>query len=45
MGWDDRPPRGFTNPLEVAEEKEKVKKGTGAKAPAVEKVAGAAATG
>ncbi len=36
MGWDYRPPRGFTNPLGRMEEKEKVKKGTAAKAPALD---------
>lgn len=44
MGWDYRPPRGFTNPLGEAEEKEKGKKGTGAKAPAAEKLREAAVT-
>jgi hypothetical protein len=44
MGWDYRPPRGFTNPLEVAEEKEKGKKGGAVKAPAAEKLAEAAVT-
>lgn len=33
MGWEYRPPRGFTNPLEEAEEKGKGKKGAGPKAP------------
>lgn len=38
MGWDYRPPRGFTNPLGEVELKEKVKKGTAAKAPAADKL-------
>ena len=37
MGWDYRPPRGFTNPLGEAEEREKVKKGSAAKSPAADK--------
>ncbi|MDD2735232.1 MAG: hypothetical protein PHF56_14945 [Desulfuromonadaceae bacterium] len=44
MGWDYRPPRGFTNPLGEIEEKGKVKKGTAAKIPAMEKVAEAGVT-
>jgi hypothetical protein len=44
MGWEYRPPRGFTNPLGKAEEKEKGKKGTAAKAPAADKVTEAAFT-
>ena len=38
MGWEYRPPRGFTNPLVAAEEREKGKKGTAAKAPAADKL-------
>ena len=38
MGWDYRPPRGFTNPLGETEEKGKGKKGGTAKAPVVEKL-------
>jgi len=37
MGWEYRPPRGFTNPLGEVEGKEKLKKGT-AMAPAVDKL-------
>jgi hypothetical protein len=37
MGWDYRPPRGFTNPLSETEEKEKGKKGAAAKSHAVDK--------
>ena len=39
MGWDYRPPRGFTNPLGEVEEKEKGKKSAAAKAPAASKTA------
>jgi hypothetical protein len=42
MGWDYRPPRGFTNPLGEEGGKGKVKKGTAAKAPAADKVPEAA---
>lgn len=42
MGWEYRPPRGFTNPLGESGEKEKVKKGTAAKAPAADKLPEAA---
>jgi len=38
MGWDYRPPRGFTNPLGEVEGKEKVKKGGSVKTPAAEKL-------
>jgi hypothetical protein len=38
MGWEYRPPRGFTNPLGRTEEKEKVKKGGAAKTPVADKV-------
>ena len=38
MGWDYRPPRGFTNPLGEVERKEKMKKGTSVKAPVVDKI-------
>lgn len=38
MGWDYRPPRGFTNPLGEVEEKGKGKKGAAAKAPAADKL-------
>ena len=44
MGWDYRPPRGFTNPLVVTEEKVKVKRGTTAKAPEEDKLQDAAVT-
>jgi len=44
MGWDYRPPRGFTNPLGEAEEKEKVKKGSAVKTPAAVKLPEAAVT-
>lgn len=44
MGWDYRPPRGFNNPLAEPEEKEKMKKGTGDKAPAAVKVEEASVT-
>lgn len=44
MGWDYRPPRGFTNPLGEAEEKEKGKKGTATKSPAAVKTLEAAIT-
>ena len=37
MGWEYRPPRGFTNPLGEVEGKEMVKKGAAAKSPAAEK--------
>jgi hypothetical protein len=39
MGYTYKPPKGFTNPLGATDEKEKVKKGTAAKAPAVDKTA------
>jgi hypothetical protein len=39
MGWEYRPPRGFTNPLGEVGEKGKGKKGVAAKIPAAEKVA------
>jgi hypothetical protein len=38
MGWDYRPPRGFTNPLGEAEEKGKRKKGAASKAPTEDKL-------
>jgi hypothetical protein len=38
IGWDYRPPRGFTNPLGEVEEKGKGKKGSAVKVPAAEKV-------
>ena len=44
MGYEYKPPRGFRNPLAEAEEKEKVKKGTAAKAPAADKVPETAAS-
>ena len=44
MGWDYRPPRGFSNPLGEAKGKEKVKRGTAAKAPAADKLPEAAVT-
>jgi hypothetical protein len=44
MGYEYKPPRGFNNPLAEAEEKEKGKKGTGAKAPAADKLPEAAVT-
>ena len=37
MGWEYRPPRGFTNPLGEEIGKEKGKKGTAAKGPATDK--------
>ena len=37
MGYEYKPIRGFTNPLVEAEEREKAKKGTTARAPAAEK--------
>lgn len=37
MGWDYRPPRGFTNPLGEGEAKAKVKKVSTAKAPLANK--------
>jgi hypothetical protein len=42
IGWDYRPPRGFTNPLGETEGKEKVKKGAGGKVSAVDKLPEAA---
>ena len=44
MGWDYRPPRGFSNPLGGAKGKEKVKKGSPVKAPAADKLPEAAVT-
>jgi hypothetical protein len=44
MGWDYRPPRGFSNPLGEAKGKEKVKRGTAAKTPATDKLPEAAVT-
>jgi hypothetical protein len=44
MGWEYRPPRGFANPLGVVEGKEKMKKGTEAKAPAAAKLSESAIT-
>lgn len=44
MGWDYRPPRGFTNPLGEPEETEKKRNGTAANAYAVNKVPEAAFT-
>jgi hypothetical protein len=44
MKWDYTPPRGFTNPLGVVEEKGKGKKGIAAKASAVEKAPEAVVT-
>ena len=44
VGWDYRPPRGFTNPLSEVEEKGKGKKGTAAKSPAADKLPEAAVT-
>jgi len=38
MGWEYRPPRGFTNPLGEVEEKKKGKKEAIAKAPASDKL-------
>ena len=46
IGWDYRPPRGFTNPLGEVEEKGKGKKVAAAKSPAADKLPEAAvATG
>lgn len=42
MGYTYKPPKGFSNPLAGEEEKEKVKKGSAAKAPAADKVPEAA---
>ena len=44
MGWEYRPPRGFTNPLGEEIGKEKGKKGAAAKTPAAEKVLEAVVT-
>lgn len=38
VGWDYRPPRGFTNPLGEAEEKGKGKKETAGKSPSQDKL-------
>jgi hypothetical protein len=38
MGWDYRPPRGFTNPLGEVGGKEKARKGTAARAPRADKL-------
>jgi hypothetical protein len=38
MGWDYRPPRGFTNPLGEVGGKEKGKKGAAVRTPAAEKL-------
>jgi len=38
MGYTYKPPKGFSNPLAEAGEKEKVKKGSGAKVSAADKV-------
>lgn len=44
MGWEYRPPRGFTNPLGEAKEKEKGRKGSSAKPPSADMLPEAAVT-